>query len=83
MGFYPLFADSQARCSVGIVASSPPLWVFTLQVSIMAPCQVFGNWGGVAATIGVGFRLPKSDAMVRLINTTVVYLRLEYHPIYM
>jgi hypothetical protein len=65
---YPLFSDSQARCSVDIVTSSPPLWGITLQVSIIAPHQVFGNWGGVAATIDVGFWLPKLYVVVRLIN---------------
>ena len=78
MGFYPLFADLQARCSVGIVARSPPLWGITLQVPIMALCQAFGNWGCVAATIEVGFRLPKSDAMVRCIGISVKYSRLDY-----
>ena len=46
----------------------PPLRIITLQVSIIDPHQAFGNWVGVAATINVGFRIPKSDAMVRLIN---------------
>ena len=63
-----MFLDSQARCSVDIVASSPPLRGITLQISIIAPHQAFGIWDGVAAMIGVGFRLPKLDAMVRLIN---------------
>ena len=77
MGFYPLFAGSHARCSVGIITSSPPHWGITLQVPIMTPCQAFRNWGGVAATIEVGFRLPKSDAMVRCIGISVKYSRLD------
>jgi hypothetical protein len=36
------------------------------------PCQAFGNWSGVAATIEGPFQLPKSDAMVRCINTSVL-----------
>ena len=77
MGFYPLFADSQAPCSVGIVASSPPLRGITLQVTIITHHQAFGNWSGVAATIDVGFRLPKSDAMVRCIRISEKYSRLD------
>ena len=42
--------------------------VINIQVYIIAPYQAFWNWGGLAAMINVGFRLPKSDAMVRLIN---------------
>ena len=46
-----LHVISQARCSVGIVANSLPLRGITLQVSLMATYQAFGNWHGVAAMI--------------------------------